>query len=89
MVTFISRCRGSYFKRCVNERSIPKTRYEDRMEPIKTYEKKCCTGYTPAIDSPNKCVPICDPACEFGTCTAPNKCTCQEGYVKHQTEENM
>lgn len=88
-VTFSGRCRGSYFLKCVKERSILKTRYEERIQPTKTHEQKCCTEYTPAIDSDNKCVPVCDPACEFGTCTAPNTCTCHEGYTKHQTEKNM
>lgn len=87
IVTFIGRCRGSYFRRCVNEKSIPKMRYEERIEPKKTHEQKCCTGYTLANSS--FCVPVCEPACEFGTCTAPNTCTCQEGYTKHQTEPNM
>lgn len=88
-VTFIARCRGSYFKRCINERLITKTRFEDRIQPTKSREQKCCTGYTTAIDSVDKCVPVCEPACEFGTCTAPNTCECHEGYTKHETETNM
>lgn len=68
---------------------MPKTRLEKRIERIKNHEKKCCTGYTPAVHSANECVPFCDPACEFGTCTAPNTCTCHEGYIKHQMEANM
>lgn len=39
----------------------------------------CNRGYR--LDKTGKfCMPICDPACNTGNCTAPNVCSCNGGY---------
>ncbi|KNC51299.1 uncharacterized protein AMSG_07310 [Thecamonas trahens ATCC 50062] len=55
----------------------------------------CSTGYTRSgsqtrrcnelgfwTGSPSVCTPVCSPACANATCTAPNTCSCMDGYNK-------
>lgn len=81
--TFYGRCPGYYFKKCLRERQVLKTRTENQVQEVSETVKRCCDGYV-KNEQKNTCQPICDHHCEFGSCTAPNKCTCYEGYV--QTE---
>ncbi|XP_030569750.1 uncharacterized protein LOC115769186 [Drosophila novamexicana] len=37
----------------------------------------CCKGY---VGSPGNCRPRCSPSCVHAQCTAPQQCTCNEGY---------
>ncbi|XP_064542162.1 uncharacterized protein LOC135431138 [Drosophila montana] len=39
--------------------------------------KVCCKGY---VGRPGNCRPRCSPKCVHAQCTAPQQCTCNEGY---------
>lgn len=52
------------------------------------YIRSCCDGYA-KIASNKKCVPVCEDDCIFGTCTEPNKCTCNDGYKVKQNHKNV
>lgn len=76
--TYMGRCRGAYFRRCLNYRDVKKTRSEPKMvEKIETIQK-CCDGFTKHGD---ECLPFCSSNCNNGVCSAPNTCTCNSGYV--------
>uniref|UniRef100_A0A915Q4T7 Multiple epidermal growth factor-like domains protein 10 n=1 Tax=Setaria digitata TaxID=48799 RepID=A0A915Q4T7_9BILA len=56
-----------------------KIAYRNVPKIVTIYVKQCCDGYTNA--SNDKCIPVCNPSCENGNCTAPNHCTCEPGYA--------
>lgn len=43
----------------------------------------CCSGYQKSVVHGDhySCVPICDPPCEYGHCSAPGNCTCSLGFI--------
>lgn len=47
-------------------------------------EYYCCNGYTRINGD---CLPICNPDCINGHCTAPNKCTCKAGYINDENDQ--
>lgn len=76
--TYMGRCRGAYFRRCVNHRTVEKTRLEPKMrEEVETI-RKCCDGY---VAHDQRCLPFCSNNCNNGLCTAPSTCTCNDGYI--------
>lgn len=54
-------------------RTVPKNENKTKT----TLEKRCCDGYRQRA---NRCEPKCEQECEYGTCSAPDKCTCNQGY---------
>lgn len=76
--TYMGRCRGAYFRRCINYRSVQKTRLEPRMKEQVNEIRKCCDGF---VAEDQSCLPFCRNNCNNGICSAPNTCTCKEGYV--------
>lgn len=58
------------------------------MKEYKEMVERCCHGYTQNPET-GKCAPICLHSCVFGTCTAPNKCTCYNGYEPKQDKQNV
>lgn len=84
--TYYGRCRGYYFKKCLNERYVAKTRIEHQVKNYTETVRSCCDGYAELVVK--KCLPICDHGCVFGNCTAPNECTCYEGYEKSNSSAN-
>nr|XP_022919902.1 multiple epidermal growth factor-like domains protein 10 isoform X1 [Onthophagus taurus] len=42
--------------------------------------EECCKGYNRYNNVSNKCEPICEPNCRFGTCVSPNECQCFPEY---------
>ena len=85
--TYYGRCRGYYFKKCLNERTVPKTRNEQRIEDYMEKVRRCCDGW--AERSGIGCLPICERSCIFGNCTEPNTCTCYEGYERMAGRSNV
>ncbi|XP_055372037.1 multiple epidermal growth factor-like domains protein 10 [Condylostylus longicornis] len=57
---------------------IDKVRYLTKSEMV------CCQGYAQQKHTYHSllCVPICDEICLNGKCTAPNHCTCSDGYER-------
>lgn len=45
----------------------------------------CSYGYKNDETQPNKCIPHCPGGCPNGTCSSPNFCICNMGYVKDRT----
>ena len=39
----------------------------------------CCEGYTRSLNG-TSCTPVCGTRCVHGQCTAPNMCSCNDGY---------
>ncbi|XP_033123152.1 epidermal growth factor-like protein 7 [Anneissia japonica] len=53
------------------------TRYRARYRRV----YMCCLGWAQASPGSNDCnVPLCPPRCVHGTCVAPNRCNCYEGF---------
>lgn len=86
--TFYGRCRGYYFKKCINERHVTKTRIENQLREYNETVHKCCDGFAQNPDK-NKCLPICEHNCVFGNCTSPNICSCYEGYESTADKPNL
>lgn len=63
----------------MNERPIQKTKYENRIQEVNETVVRCCDGYASNPDK-DKCLPICEHNCAYGSCTAPNHCSCYDGY---------
>ncbi|XP_057301176.1 uncharacterized protein LOC130635740 [Hydractinia symbiolongicarpus] len=72
------RTRGAWWKRKTAYRSESKSSQE--LEVITNYKSvyTCCRGWSKKNDH---CpIPICATGCRNGNCTAPDRCTCHEGY---------
>lgn len=81
-----TRCRGYYFKKCLVEKPVTRTRDEQQIQDYQETVRGCCDGY---IESPDKrCVPFCAKSCVYGNCTLPNTCTCYEGYTSKADKPN-
>lgn len=79
LVTAYDKCPGYYFKKCLQQKYVPKTRADAQLITYSEVVRRCCDGYASLGD---RCIPICTNHCFFGNCTAPNFCTCYEGYEK-------
>lgn len=85
--SFYGRCRGYYFKKCLQERTVTKMRNEQKIEEFTEKVRRCCDGWAerPGIG----CLPICERSCIFANCTEPNTCSCYEGYEPKPDRPNV
>lgn len=81
METFVGKCPGYYFKKCLQTRNIMKTRIQYNVVQRSSLVRRCCTGY---LDSDGECLPYCMAGCLNGNCTSPNHCTCYDGYEEDE-----
>lgn len=65
-----------------------KTRIEQQSSNITEEVQECCDGYVKMLNN-DKCLPICENSCVYGNCTAPNVCTCYEGYEARPEKPNV
>lgn len=79
--TFVGKCPGYYFKKCLQTRNILKTRIHYDVVKRSSLVRKCCTGY---LDYDGECLPYCMSGCQNGNCTGPNHCTCYDGYEEDE-----
>lgn len=79
--TSFGTCNGYFYKKCLKQQNKLKTRPHFEKVSFTKLETDCCSGYT-SFDG--KCIPVCIAGCLNGVCSAPNKCTCFDGY-----EEDM
>lgn len=84
---YYGRCRGYYFKKCLNERLVTKERKEQQVQDYIDTVRRCCDGYAEGPDK--RCLPICVHSCVFGNCTLPDTCTCYEGYRTKDDKPNV
>lgn len=52
---------------------------QDSMEPVKI----CCMGYKKVDEV---CIPICSTACKNAVCVSPDKCKCNDGFIRDKKE---
>uniref|UniRef100_A0A1B0DAJ0 EGF-like domain-containing protein n=1 Tax=Phlebotomus papatasi TaxID=29031 RepID=A0A1B0DAJ0_PHLPP len=65
------------------------TKYET-VDKVVAEENKfvaCCEGYF--LKNNESCLPLCKDQCINGNCTAPDECTCWEGYNKSPDKTNI
>lgn len=79
--TFVGRCPGYYFRKCLQSRSTIKSRVHYDVVKRSSLVRKCCTGY---LDYDGECLPYCMTGCLNGNCTSPNHCTCYDGYEEDE-----
>lgn len=79
--TFIGKCPGYYFKKCLQSKNVIKTRLHLEIVRHSTLVRKCCYGY---LDYDGECLPYCMSGCLNGNCTGPNHCTCYDGYEEDE-----
>ncbi|KAJ6647478.1 Epidermal growth factor-like protein [Pseudolycoriella hygida] len=66
-------------KKSPGKRVLIKTIMRPATETVRKVD--CCPGYKKV--GPKKiCTPKCDQVCENSKCTAPNECSCNDGYKK-------
>ena len=54
---------------------------DDGIDPDGCRDCLCTTGYEPQPEDTGACMPVCDPACVEGSCTAPGICVCEDGWI--------
>lgn len=79
--TFIGRCPGYYFRKCLQSRSTMKSRVHYDVVKRSSLVRKCCPGY---LEYDGECIPYCMAGCPNGNCTRPNHCTCYDGYEEDE-----
>lgn len=51
---------------------------EPRIQEVEETIQKCCDGFVAHDD---KCSPFCSTTCINGICSAPDTCSCHDGYA--------
>lgn len=52
---------------------------KELIEPVKI----CCIGYEKVDEV---CIPICSTACKNAVCVSPDKCKCNDGFIRDKKE---
>ena len=65
--------------KCTKYRMEVKTVYENETITKTRPVEDCCKGYTKS-NLEDICIPVCSNNCLHGTCVAPEKCKCEQGY---------